>query len=236
MIISHQHKFIFFGNAKTGTTSITSVLGNLNEVHTIQKQLDFVKANDPSFIPDRTLRYVITGHIRPRFIRKAVGEEIWNSYFKFVFVRNPWDWVLSQYHQNFVNIRHRIKHPLHLFQAVYYSNLGLKNNQKFTEKDFFRHWEKMKNFRGIKEETNYFQYQFIEESNGEKMVDFVGKYENLEADFNYVCDLLSLKNTKLPVLNKSKEKLSYQKMYTDEAKILVEEKYKKDIDLLGYSF
>ncbi len=37
-------------------------------------------------------------HSSAREIRKIIGEEIWNDYYKFCFERNPWDRVISYYY------------------------------------------------------------------------------------------------------------------------------------------
>lgn len=40
-------------------------------------------------------------HITAKEIKAVIGDEIWNSYYKFCFERNPWDKVLSHYYWHY---------------------------------------------------------------------------------------------------------------------------------------
>ncbi len=90
----------------------------------------------------------------------------WDSYFKFVFVRNPWDWVVSDFFARNKN----------------------KLNSNFKEnKDKFKEY-----VMGIKRWDS--QRSFFMDENDEVIVDFIGKFENLYFDFDHVCFKLGIKN------------------------------------------
>ncbi len=81
-VVSHSKKFIFICNGKTGTTSIQSVLAKYNEIPDIDNGYPILWANKHS----------------PRVVRKSMlPKTTWDNYFKFVFVRHPLDWFISQY-------------------------------------------------------------------------------------------------------------------------------------------
>src|SRR3954453_1168219 len=88
MILSHTHKFIFICSSKVGTTSMEEVLRPLQE----GADYDF---GSPG-------ARIVPKHIPPAILRGALPEKVWNEYFKFVFVRNPWDWFISQWFYNSV--------------------------------------------------------------------------------------------------------------------------------------
>jgi hypothetical protein len=71
--------------------------------------------------------------------------------------------------------------------------------------------------------------------NGEIEVDFIGRHEYLQEDFNVVCDYLSFEPITLPVYNKTDHE-HYSTYYNEDTKAIVAELFAKDIEYFGYKF
>ena len=67
-------------------------------------------------------------------------------------------------------------------------------------------------------------------------VDYVARYENFEEETNFIWKKLNLpESPKLPHLNSTKHR-PYWEYYNDKEILLVQETYKKDIELYNYEF
>lgn len=211
MIISHKKRFIFFACGKTGTTSIEEILASYHDDKKITEKTgkrleELRKQYGRPFNPK---------HVRPSLIREMAGESIWSTYFKIAFVRNPWDWVLSNFYFNFRYMgRYISRFDTDHVNAVYHF-MALHNQTVETE--------------------SYFQHPFVFDRDGGKLVDYVGRFENLQNDFNKMCKIIQVKPSILPVTNSSHHG-HYKELYTQQAKELVARYYADDISLLDYTF
>lgn len=129
MIISHKYKYIFIKTRKTAGTSVEISLSRfcgkkdiitpvMYDDEQFRSKMGLYPQNYgiPLDWSDYTLRDwkqrllkgkqpkpkqgVYFHHITAEKIRTLVGEDIWNSYYKFCFVRNPWDRAVSRYYWN----------------------------------------------------------------------------------------------------------------------------------------
>ena len=83
------------------------------------------------------------------------------------------------------------------------------------------------------------QCDWIMDENDTLLVDFVGKLETLQTDFNQVCGKLGINPQRLPNVNRSKRFTKSKKLsdYYDRTSIKIVEKYfKRDIDTFNYGY
>ena len=98
--------------------------------------------------------------------------------------------------------------------------------------------------RGLKKRDvlkyDHFKQQstFIGKSaDGRDLIDFIGFFENLEADFRFISERINGKYIPLSHQNKgSTRNGSYLDHYSDESKQIVADVYRNDIQRFGYDF
>ena len=195
-MILPKHKVIFVHIPKTGGTSIERFFG--------------------------AKQFARTGkHASVSNLRQAVGADAWNHYFKFSFVRNPWDRMVSYFNwrsqdlQNNVDVQGRtFKDWLRFLLAGDFSDLKLNRSFKY----------------GV-------EPQFAMLADGDDVaVDFVGRFENLQCDFERVCDRTGIERQTLPHKNAMNRQQHYTEFYDNESRSLVEALYPQDIEYFDYEF
>jgi hypothetical protein len=129
--------------------------------------------------------------------------------FKFAFVRNPWDRLVSRYSYLLRNE----SHPRHRF---------VKRMAGFED---YVKWEIS---RGM------FQHQYVCDARGKLIVDFIGYFERLNEDFAKVCAQLKVE-AQLPQANSSSHK-DYRTFFTPALRDLVARSFQRDIEQFGYTF
>jgi len=134
--------------------------------------------------------------------------EVFQRYFTFTFVRNPWDQVVSRYgHERERNV---------------------PGAASLTFDQFINHAQGFLVY--IK------PLRFILNSQGEKLVEFIGRYENLHRDWEQVCDRLARRPKELHRLNASVDRKPYASYYDERTKSIVAGIFKEEIEYFGYQF
>jgi hypothetical protein len=212
-MISHRHKCIFVQVPKTGSTSIRVLLGkpirphlNLWEIKTLMESYWPVRGG-------RTNRILECFYLMlPRERRLEIGRQQFESYFKFGFVRNPWDRVVSLYERR--------------------EALELRAQMTF---DQFADWIQYSSSTCIHSSPHRYQLDWFVDSNGKVLADFIGKFERLQEDWAFVAKKLGLSET-LPHARANLRPRHYSEYYTPRTRRLIEEKFKVDIETFGYQF
>jgi hypothetical protein len=154
--------------------------------------------------------------------------------FSFAFVRNPWDRLVSCYRDKICgevdgftdfSVRPGVAVCLARFD-VFVAGMSFDDFVEavasIPDSDADAH------FRS--------QYTFLANDAGEIAVDFVGRYEQLSADFTLVQQMIALPAIHLPRLQAARYLVRYMKYYSPRTRRIVAERFAKDIELFQYKF
>lgn len=187
--INHEKKVIFINIPKTGRTYVNEVLCkyyNFEDFTSVKRPdheeyLNINKINKLMDVNENKNFSIIDYFKTSPELNKITNmdEEKWKTYFKFTFIREPLQRLVSGY--NYINSR--------------------KNNNLIEFKKFIRQ-KKVSDFTFVHCFAN--QYNFIC-SNGKIIIDYIGDFDNLNNDLNYILLKLGfeLKNHPMEKINKS---------------------------------
>lgn len=162
-------------------------------------------------------------HLSVRDYKVIFGQTTYKNYFKFSFVRNPWDKILSAYIY--------LKMGRCTTRDKEWADMNLGSYKDFES--FVKSWVNPKNIHTYVHFVP--QYRFICDRNLVPEVDFVGHFENFEKDFKDIQEILGL-HSQLQHLNKSNRARNYQDYYTQETREIIAHVYRRDIEIFGYNF
>ena len=194
-MINHKHKFIFIHIPRTGGTSI--------EKH-------FGYNGDPAWWGGDGKK-----HWNLNQYKEALSNEQFDNYFKFTFIRNPWDIVISNY-----------------MDRGWYSSpvqgrggeIGYHSGKKLSY--FLEHYQPAAHEYG----DSFFDYF------NPKQIDFIGRFENRVKDLNFISKKIGINLNSRTVARRCVNKKHYTEYYDDETREIVAQKYARDIEYFGYEF
>ena len=207
MIHSNKYGFLYIAVAKTATTLIED---------TIRKNLKCEQLNH-IFKASGIEKLDLHKHSTLQEIQLRLPEV--EKYWKFAFVRNPYSRVVSWFSYLTQGLNDQIVQEAHI--ETYGTNYLTGDFKDFC--NFAPYW--------------VFNNQFFHlcDKNENIKIDFIGRFENFQEDFNIVCDKIGIARQQFAHKNKSNHK-HYTEYYDDETKSIVAEKYAKDIEYFGYKF
>jgi hypothetical protein len=200
-------KYIFIHTAKTGGGSISEVMK--------RHQIPIDPTNQA---PSKQL-WTNKEYDLPQF----KNFNLHSFDFSFGFVRNPYERLVSAFIWD--------SHPSNPIEQ-----------KSLTQRDFSNF---VKNFVLCENKFSFFRWSHVMpyfdtraklfNDQGDQRVSLIGRFENLQEDFNIACRKMNIQSQELSHKHKSHHE-HYTEYYDDETKQIVAEKYAKDIEHFGYEF
>lgn len=153
-------------------------------------------------------------HLAAHRLRQIVGKRMWNDYYVFCVTRNTWDRLVSFYFWS------KYKHAR--------KGLNLKW-EDYIEKHIKSEPDLVDNCR------------LYTDNNRNPIVNKIIRYENLDEEFEQVCDKLGIPFSAWRTHPKAKatqtpRQQDYRSLYTPEVRDLVATNFADEIKLMGYEF
>lgn len=206
MIISDAHSFVFVAVPKTGTHSVRRALRK----HLGPNDQEQVRLFQESALLYPELAALKHGHIALSQLRPVLGEEKFRAYFKFAFVRNPFDRFVS--YCAFMGRKDGVfeRQP----QAIMRQVIAAPPHQHilFAPQSFF-----------------------LAGADGALLADDVGRVEDMQGSYDRLCAKIGIPSEQLEQANASKHN-DYRTYYDDDMIAAVARLYERDIQLFGYKF
>lgn len=177
---------------------LLGLLGPVNRAGGLYRQLEFSE------------------HAPAEKVRRCLPAGIYAGLFKFAFVRNPWDRLVSRYAYLLRKTEHARSREVNQLGSF----------------DAYLRWELARTGQagGMRHQADY-----VLGSDGRLIVDRIGYFERLEEDFAEICRRIGVPAF-LPPPKAHAPRGDYRSFYSDETRDLVARAYARDIELLGYSF
>lgn len=203
MPIAHPYHAIFIHIPKAGGTSMEGALGIWTYDNTVEEH--------PLKLFGRQFQHRTAQQLRDVFVNPRVFE----GYYKFGFVRNPWDRLVSEYF--YLKERKVIDFPFEHFASEAF----------LTRQDL----------PGFIVDHLRPQSDYVFDQSGENLLDFVGRFERIAEDWAQVARRLGLPKESLPHHNRKQSSgRGYQDMYDVQTQASVARYYARDIEAFGYQF
>jgi hypothetical protein len=152
----------------------------------------------------------------------------WDEYFKFTLVRNPWERKLSVY-SYMVDRAEKILG-------------GSKGHTDYFRKKSVEIHNRCPDYKTFlkkyctRPQTKNRQIDWILDDDGNNLMDYIGKLENIQEATDDICDKIGIPRKEVSHTNRSEHE-HYTEVYDEQWMIdAVETRYRLDIEMFNYKF
>mgnify|MGYP003649909549 CR=1 FL=1 len=214
-----KNNFIFFHLYKCGGNSLRTVLN--------ERYPDSVEWGGVHGLPaDVKTHYINENKL-----------EVFNKSFKFTIIRNPFDFLVSTYFYGKSYPAHFMHYTIH--------------NENMSMLEFIPYYMRVRSHNfgldgftadkplGANKVVTF--NDWLHDSNGEPIMDFIGKIENINIDTNIILEHINKNNAgakiRVPIVNVNPNKQKdYRQYYNPESRKLVEKHFAWELENFKYKF
>ena len=206
-MVSESKRFVFVHIPRTGGTQVEAGLSEYGKVLQGRPNFDSIH-----------FKHATAAHLR------AMMGAAFDTYFRFTIVRNPWDWVVSNYTFN---------RGLHMPFVAGTPYLHKRENggrvPSWATGQTFEEW-----LPWWLDEFRPSQRLYLVDGDERLLVDHIYHFETIEHDLATLCEQLKLVYTPREVDTRSHGRRPHREYYTEQTWRLVAERLRGDVELLGY--
>lgn len=206
MIISAQHRFIFAAIPKTGTHAVRQALREHMGPQDMEQVGLFVNRKLP--IPQ--LAQIGHGHLSLQQVRPYFRPDDFDGFFKFAFVRNPFDRFVS------------------------YCAFMTREHGQFEKnpQGVMRHFIDNPQWQHILFQP---QHMFVTGADGQLLSDYLGRVEQMQESYDEAARRIGIPSRPLEKVNASSRR-NYRDYYDQSLIDGVAKLYARDLEYFGYEF
>jgi len=216
-ILLTKYKAIYLFIPKVACTSIKKLIADTLEI--------------PPYDPSKPDSYIHKRNFP--YAKKHRIYDDYRGYFKFCFVRNPFDRLVSCYSNKISRdkdldnewFNKGVARIFKKYKKLFWGGMGFE--------DFVASVARIPDAQA----DSHFRSQWLAtvDNNNKPLADFIGKFENLQEDFASVSQKIGFPALQLPHLLKTDRK-NYRQYYTSRSIENVQQRYARDFELFQYDF
>ena len=220
MIVSFSKQFIFIHNPKCAGTSLREIFNDYNPAGLLfnsNQELDIYRVENAELLrsgDEQQRALSLKTHDTIMDAQEVLSDSTFTQFFKFGFVRNPWDREVSHYHF----IRSWQEHRFHL-QVMALNTFDDYVNWRSDNPELY----------------DMSQHKYFLDKEGNLLMDYIGRYESLSDCIRLITQKLGISVIEVPHLNQSIHE-DYRSHFTDDSADKIARLHETDIKLFNYCF
>tara|TARA_R100000008_G_C3584505_1_gene171177 strand:- start:2595 stop:3293 length:699 start_codon:yes stop_codon:yes gene_type:complete len=229
----NMKKYVFLHNPKCAGTTMHGYLPN-NDWHNLNAPLSIEKHFNTQMLTAclddhqygcKVHHFTLEQHKNMNIFE----EDEFLSAWKFTFVRNPFDRLVSEYHYSYDTFL--MDNPSFDGKNISFETFVERVEKVVNKRDYYK-W-----YGPIQPNHVCPQHLYVYGDDDIVVTDYVGKVENFDNDVQKVFEVLGLQPpAEVSKINTTPKRNRYREYYNSETKKTVERIYEKDLNLFNYEF